>query len=60
MLNYNLSLRLNTPSAKITGAKGRGVKEGRSPSYKPIPPHAKNTSPYYGEGDTGGEVGIVK
>ena len=32
-------------------------KRGGSLSFYILPPHAKNTSPYYGEGDKGGEVG---
>jgi len=35
---------------------GVWVREGQSPSLKSLPPHAKNTSPYCGEGDKGGEV----
>ena len=31
--------------------EGGVVREGRSPSLKISPPHAKNTSPYLGEGD---------
>jgi hypothetical protein len=34
----------------------KDVQKGLCPSLKPLPPHAKNTSPYYGEGDEGGEV----
>jgi hypothetical protein len=34
----------------------RRVVERRSPSFYFLPPHAKNTSPYHEEGDTGGEV----
>ena len=32
------------------------MREGFAPLKESLPPHAKNTSPYYGEGDKGGEV----
>jgi hypothetical protein len=34
----------------------REVRRGVAPPKTPPPPHAKNASPYYGEGDTGGKV----
>jgi len=33
-------------------------KRGEAPLFNIPPPHAKNTSPYYGEGDKGGEVDL--
>jgi hypothetical protein len=36
-----------------------GKFEGAMPLQYPFPPHAKNTSPYYGEGDKGGKVNKI-
>jgi hypothetical protein len=49
-------LSISFGGVKIERTTNGESKRGEASLIGSPPPHAKTTSPYYGEGDTGGEV----
>jgi len=58
-LSFNGESKRGKASLKdlLSSELGR-LRGALAPLYKNLPPHARNTSPYLGEGDKGGEVDI--